>query len=224
MPGFPVWTSWSRSSASRRRPSLLSGSAGSLTNPVPGASLKEIEERLARAFPTSDTWRARLGWMTASESRLRSSHGRMGIHGASERLLYCSEVCGRLLEREALGSEVEVRRAVDHVLDQVVSLTSELALQRSLLAVCAENAAQGRRRITELEAELGRTLAVVVSERKRNESLMQDIAGLRARVEALAPYEVSAKYQLRALRRSLPQAVGKRIPGRREHGDGARQS
>jgi hypothetical protein len=121
-------------------------------------------------------------------------------------------------------SELEVRRAVDHVLDQVVRLTSELALQRSLLAVCAENAAQGRRRITELETELARTLAVVVSERERNEILMQDLAGLRSRVEALAPYEVSAKYQLRALRRSLPQAVRKRIPGGREHGDGARPS
>jgi BMFP domain-containing protein YqiC len=118
-------------------------------------------------------------------------------------------------------SELEVRRAVDHVLDQLVRLTSERDLQRSLLAGCAENVAQGRTRIAALEAELSDTLAVAVSARERNECLTQDIDELRSRVEALAPYEVSAKYQLRALRSSIPLAIRKRIHGRREHGDGA---
>lgn len=131
-------------------------------------------------------------------------------------------------------SDDEVCRAVDQVLDQLTRLTAELDVHRTLLAGCAQNAAEerrltaeGLRRIGELEAELAGTVAVVVNERERNEVLMHEIlerdrilADLRSQVAELAPYKVSPKYQLRALRSTLPLAARKRFP-LRVHGRGS---
>ena len=107
----------------------------------------------------------------------------------------------------------DVRQAVDQTLDRIEIIENELVADRSMLVGYAENLADARRTITELEAELAATVAVAVGERERKERL-------ESRVLELEPYEASAKAQLRALRRSIPKAARNRLTGHRGSGHG----
>jgi hypothetical protein len=121
----------------------------------------------------------------------------------------------RLVDLGANPKEVAVWRVrMDTVGDRLDQLATRVEARDEVLALCQRNLNEERRILSQTRE----TLAQRVSE---IDDLREHLTAAEDRIAQLAPFEVSAKYQLRALRRTLPVALGDRISGRHGRGDAA---
>ncbi|HYN36486.1 MAG TPA: hypothetical protein VEV82_05870 [Actinomycetota bacterium] len=109
---------------------------------------------------------------------------------------------------------------LDAIGDTVEVLAHDVELREATLALCQLNLADERKRLraasealVDSSAEVAQRDAEVAQRDSELRDLRERLAATEARVSELGPFEVSAKYQLLGLRRTLPAAVRKRMGG-----------
>ena len=114
----------------------------------------------------------------------------------------------RLVDPGANPKDVAIWRVrMDAVEDRLDQLAKGVEARDEALALCQRNLNEERRLLLQARETLAqRDLEI--------DDLRERLTAAEDRIVQLAPFEVSAKYQLRALRHTLPVALGDRISGR----------
>lgn len=119
----------------------------------------------------------------------------------------------RLVDLGANPNDVAIWRVrMDTVDDRLDQLAKGVEARDEALALCQRNLNEERRLLSQTRETLAQRDSEI-------DHLRERLTAAEDRITQLAPFEVSAKYQLRALRRTLPVALGDRISGRHGRAD-----
>lgn len=133
------------------------------------------------------------------------------------------QAVGKRLEELGEGALglADWRVRLDAIADTMEVLAHDVELREATLALCQLNLDDERKRLRAASQSLAARSAELADRDSELRHLRERLAATDARVAELGPYEVSVKYQLLGLRRTLPAAVRKRMrrgPGGMEAG------